>query len=207
MKESYVIDGYNLLHAMGVLLGKVVGPQGLEKARQKLLTSLAEAFGSDAGKLTVVFDAAAAHAVAHAEQTIHGIRVLFAVADQEADDLIERLITQHPHPRHLAVVSDDHRLQRAARRRHAQDMSCGEFLDVVDRQRQPVEGEGPQPPPAKEGPTEEARQMKPSRAETQHWLAEFGHLQQELDRHDLPVRLEKLPPARPAPQKKPPKGS
>ena len=36
MATLYLIDGYNLLHAMGVLQGRV-GPLGLEKARLRLL--------------------------------------------------------------------------------------------------------------------------------------------------------------------------
>jgi predicted RNA-binding protein with PIN domain len=202
MKQTYVIDGYNLLHAMGVLLGRVEGPQVLEKARRQLLDDLAKAFEADAGLLTVVFDAAVAPRRSQPEQTIQGIRVLFAVGGQEADDLIESLITQHPHPRHLSVVSDDHRLQRAARRRQAQDMSCGAFLDLLE-QRGKARGEGPK----SEAPAGDAKQADDSQAEKEHWLAEFGHLQQDLDRHDLPVRLEKLPPARPGKQKKPPAGS
>ena len=49
----YLIDGYNLLHAMGVLRGKV-GPQGLEKARLRLLGLLRGVYGKDAGAVTVV---------------------------------------------------------------------------------------------------------------------------------------------------------
>ena len=198
MKLTYVIDGYNLLHAMGVLLGKVVGPHGLEKARQKLLTALAESFGEETGLLTVVFDAARTPRRSEPEQMIDGIHVLFAVG-QEADDLVESLIAEHPHPKYLAVVSDDHRLQRAARRREARDMSCSDFLDVLDRLRSPKENV-----PLPEEPTEENRDSPLSRAETQHWLQQFGHLQADLDRHDRPVKLVKLPPSRPGPKKKPP---
>jgi predicted RNA-binding protein with PIN domain len=202
MKFSYVIDGYNLLHAMGVLAGRLANPQGLEKARGKLLADLAEAFAVEASLLTVVFDGSAAPRRSDAEQFIHGIHVLFAQGGKEADDLIENLIAEHPHPKHLAVVSDDHRLQRAARRRQAQDMSCSTFLDVVDHCRKKTDGAQP--------PTESAEDVKNpqlSPAETQHWLAEFGHLQQDIDRHDLPVPLVKLPPARPGKIKKPTKES
>ena len=160
LKPTYVIDGYNLLHAMGVLLGKTVAPQGLEKARHKLFDALAESFGDDTGLLTVVFDAAVTPWRAQAEQKIQGIRVLFAVGGQEADDLIEELIATHPDPKHLAVVSDDHRLQRAARRRHAQDMSCSAFLDVLDRP--PASGERPIQLPMP--PTENDKQTQLSHA-------------------------------------------
>ena len=137
----YLIDGYNLLHAMGVLHGQV-GPTGLEKARLTLLGRLHGALGEAAAQVTVVFDAAhAPHGVAE-EQSYHGIQVLFAVQQEQADDLIEDLIRRHSVPRRLTVVSDDHRIQLAARRRHCTVMKCADFLDEVERQRH----DRPQPP-------------------------------------------------------------
>ena len=53
----YLIDGYNLLHAMGVLRGRV-GPTGLEKARRRLLGLLHGSYGDESCRVTVVFDAA-----------------------------------------------------------------------------------------------------------------------------------------------------
>ena len=61
MSATYVIDGYNLLHAMGLLGGRA-GPHGLEKARGQLVGLLRGGFGGQAGAVTVVFDAANAHA-------------------------------------------------------------------------------------------------------------------------------------------------
>ena len=48
-----------------------------------------------------------------------GITVCFAEQYAEADDLIEELIRLDSMLRRLVVVSSDHRLQRAARRRRA----------------------------------------------------------------------------------------
>ena len=53
----YLIDGYNLLHAMGVLHGQT-GPKVLEKARLRLLSMLRGRFEQRTGNVTVVFDAA-----------------------------------------------------------------------------------------------------------------------------------------------------
>ena len=53
----YLIDGYTLLYAMGVLR-KRMGPDGLEKARQKLLGVLHGSFGDESANVTVDFDAA-----------------------------------------------------------------------------------------------------------------------------------------------------
>src|ERR1700731_2755179 len=108
MSVTYVVDGYNLLHAIGIL-GDRVGPGGLEKARARLLGLLAAAFGPESAAVTVVFDAAKALPGWEPEQNHRGLRVIFAVGKQEADDVIERMIRQASAPKSLHVVSDDHR--------------------------------------------------------------------------------------------------
>src|SRR4051794_15010603 len=116
MSATYVIDGYNLLHAMGALGGKA-GPHGLEKARGRLLGMLHGAMGEESSAVTVVFDAAHAPPGSARDQDAHGIHVKFATGKQEADDVIEQLIRQSSSPKTLHVVSDDHRLHQAAKRR------------------------------------------------------------------------------------------
>src|SRR5262245_47942244 len=127
----YLIDGYNLLHAMGVMRVRM-GPSGLERARLRLLGLLAGAYGEEAGDVTVVFDAAHAPPGAEPEQHYHGITVRFAVDEAAADDVIEQLIRKASAPKQLTVVSDDHRIQRAAGRRHCTVMGCGDYLDWLD---------------------------------------------------------------------------
>jgi predicted RNA-binding protein with PIN domain len=161
----YLIDGYNLLHAMGVLAGRT-GPGGLEKARRRLLGLLRGAHGEQAAEVTVVFDAAGAPPGVPAEQEYQGVQVRFALR-READDLIEELIRRDPAPRSLTVVSDDRRLRQAARRRRCPALGCEEYLDELDRRR----------PPRR--PTPDPGAAKPegvSRAETNHWLSEFAGL-------------------------------
>src|SRR5438477_11517341 len=110
---SYLIDGYNLLHAMGLLGGRV-GPTGLEKARLGLMGLLRAVYGEQAATVTVVFDAAHAPPGTPEAEDYQGIHVRFAVRQEQADDLIEALIHRESSPRQLTVVSDDHRIQRAA---------------------------------------------------------------------------------------------
>jgi predicted RNA-binding protein with PIN domain len=165
MAMLYLIDGYNLLHAMG-LVERRRGREGLHKARENLLHMLHASFGSESANVTVVFDAAKPRRGAPAEMEYHGIHVCFAIGMEQADDLIEVLIRKASTPRHLTVVSDDRRLQKAARRHHCLVNGCGDLLDELERRRQP--------PP---GPQQE--QGKPtglSPDETQHWLTEFADL-------------------------------
>ena len=53
----YLIDGYNLLHALG-MVRRQLEPAGLERARRALLEFLKKAHGEEASAVTVVFDAA-----------------------------------------------------------------------------------------------------------------------------------------------------
>src|SRR5207302_6086318 len=75
MSATYLIDGYNLLYAMGVL-GGPVGPHGLEKARLRLLGLLHGSFAEESFTVTVVFDAAAAPAGVAPETDHKGIHVV-----------------------------------------------------------------------------------------------------------------------------------
>jgi predicted RNA-binding protein with PIN domain len=177
MKTAYLIDGYNLIHAIG-LLPKRTGPGGLEKARLALLGLLRGTFGEDSSTITVVFDAAKAPPGSKPEQDYQGVRVHFATSGLLADDVIEDMIRREASPKHLTVISNDHRLQQAARRRQAQVMSCEEFLDVLESRRHP-------PPTLATSAPEKNDTM--TEADAQRWLDEFGHLDKDLD--DLNFRF------------------
>ncbi len=171
---AYLIDGYNLLYAMGVLRGRV-GPHGLEKARQRLLGLLQGALGAEASNATIVFDAAGAPAGAKEEQEYQEIHVRFAVHQEQADDLIEDLIHHDSAPKQLTVVSDDHRLQQAARRRHCPVLGCLDFLEELDRtrRRQKVKS------------AKEPEKEIPSRQDMDRWLRAFADLDNEPEMKEL----------------------
>ena len=170
---AYLIDGYNLLHAMGVLRARV-GPHGLEKARQRLLGLLQGALGAEAPNVTVVFDAAGAPAGAQEEQDYQGIRVRFAVHEEEADDLIEDLIRHNSTPKQLTVVSDDHRLQESARRRQCRVLGCLDFLEELDRTRRVHKTRSA---------TESEKQS--SSKDKERWLRAFADLDNEPEMKEL----------------------
>jgi predicted RNA-binding protein with PIN domain len=128
-----IIDGYNLLHAAG--LGRVrYAPGDLERARHRLLALLCEKLSPvEQMRCTVVFDAGEQAPDAARERRHHEIRVLFAPPGFEADDLIEHLIAEHSSPKQLVVVSADHRIQKAAARRHARPVDSNRFWDRLQR--------------------------------------------------------------------------
>src|SRR5438067_3317177 len=135
----FLIDGYNLLHAIG-LVAKRKGPYGLKWARQRLLRFLHDAFQEKAASVNVIFDASTSPKGSVAEQEHGGVHVTFAVHHHEADDLIELLIRKATTPKELTVVSDDHRIQDAGRRRHCVVLGCAGFLDwLMEHQRQQPE--------------------------------------------------------------------
>jgi hypothetical protein len=160
----YLIDGYNLLHAIGLLRGKA-GPHGLEKARLALLAQLCGALKADAVAVTVVFDASGAPPGAVAEEDYRGIHIYYA-RDGSADDMIETLIQREAMPSQLTVVSDDHRIQQAARRRRCPVLGCLDYLEGREHLRRPKPA-APEASPKPEGMSGE---------EVQHWLHEFADL-------------------------------
>jgi predicted RNA-binding protein with PIN domain len=164
---SWLIDGYNLLHAMGILNGRV-GPNGLEQARRRLL-GLLHATHAQTDDVTIVFDAARAPAGAAETQHFKNILIRFAVAQAEADDLIEELIQYTATPHQLTVVSNDHRIQRAAQRRNCIVLGCEDYLTWIDRQR----GR------RRTAPDVPAKPQRSTAAETEHWLQEFAGLENE----------------------------
>ncbi len=161
---QYLIDGYNLLHQVGLLSGRV-GPAKLDKARRALLGHLSGRLGDEAANVTVVFDALRAPPGADEVLEYQGIRVLFS-RREEADDLIEELIRRAAAPKLLTVVSNDHRIRDAARRRHCPVAECVDFWTTL-RQRKP-EAE-----PVVEG---ESKRERVSRGEAEEWAKEFADL-------------------------------
>ncbi len=162
---SLVIDGYNLLHASGIL-GRGIGPGGLERSRTALLNFLAESL--EPGELSatiVVFDAREAPPGLPRSTVHRGIQVRYASPTGDADETIEQLIMENTAPRKLVVVSSDHRLHRAARRRKARAVDSDVWYHQVLSRR--IARERPQ--------SESAKPAGPfSDVEVRNWLKHFG---------------------------------
>lgn len=192
-----IIDGYNLLNAVGII-GRGIGPGGLERARLALLNFLAESLEpEEIPKTTVVFDSREAPWGLPRTVSHRGISVQFAskypdAGEREtgaepitvgnrkkgggeapvpvfpdADALIEYLILKESSPRKLTVVSSDHRLQRAAKRRRARaidsDVWYAEMLRARRERQESSKDKKPDRPPV------------PLLAEeVEYWLDQFG---------------------------------
>jgi uncharacterized protein len=166
-RGDVLIDGYNVLHAAG-LARRSYGPGEFERTRHRLLKLLAgQLFPRERQRTTVVFDAPEQSLGPSPPTVIHGIRVIYAGGEGDADAVIERLIASNSAPRRLHVISSDHRIQRAARRRRSKFFDSDQFLDRILRRR---------------GPAERARQAEPlekqqgltAPGEVEAWMKAFG---------------------------------
>lgn len=167
-----IIDGYNLLHAAG-LARMQYGPGDLERARRRLLALLAEKLRSDERRrCTVVFDAQQAPGDLPRQFDHHGITVIYALPGQDADTAIEHMIVRHPASRRMIVVSGDHRLQQAAKRRNATPLDSEAFLQELDR-RESISPHKEPPSPA--NPSSPKTQKAPY-GSTEEWQTVFGEI-------------------------------
>ncbi|MEQ8208545.1 MAG: NYN domain-containing protein [Lacipirellulaceae bacterium] len=167
-----IIDGYNLLHQAGIF-GRGRGGSSLQRSREALLRFLAASIEpAELLRTTIVFDAAEAPPGLPRTLTHEGMTVRYASEYEDADALIEELIAAHHSPRSLTVVSSDHRLQRAARRRRANFIDSDHWYAGLVRDRQQAREKSLKPTVSK--PT-----GKLSAAEVQYWLDLF--LVEEFD--------------------------
>lgn len=171
MPDTYIIDGYNLIHALG-MIRKDAGPGGLQASRTQLLRFLAQSFGERSSAVTVIFDARQAPPKLPREQQHHGIAIRFAAKGQTADDLIEALISADAAPKSLIVVSNDARLQHAAQRRQAQAWTHEMLLDFFDKRSDA--SSKPRLPAA-----EKSESLSPE--EARDWQNEFADVENDPD--------------------------
>jgi hypothetical protein len=136
---SFLVDGYNLLHALG-LATRDMPAAAFDSARRRLLDWIADHLNNRAD-VRIVFDAQ--HAPEPTlEMVYRGLRVQFAFA-QTADDAIEAWIATEANPNSLIVVSNDGRVREAARRGDCCYLNCADFIDWLLSHRPP-----PGTPPA-----------------------------------------------------------
>ena len=119
----------------------------------------------------VVFDAANPPADRPDQFRFHDMDIRFAIEYPEADDLIEELIAAHTAPKNLAVVSSDHRVQAAAKRRGSLPLDSQPWFDeLLDSQvRLAVSLGEEQGSGSDEKPTPEIDDQ-----DVEKWMREFG---------------------------------
>jgi len=162
---SLIIDGYNLMYASG-LGADGRGAHPLERSRAALLGFLAAVLPpEELPRTIVVFDAQDPPPDRPRSFFCAGITVQFPRPRGDADTLIEELIRADTAPRQLTVVSSDHRLQKAARRRRARAVDSDVWYHEVLRNRRQREAaaESPAQPP-----------LPLLEEDVDYWLRQFG---------------------------------
>ncbi len=108
--ERLLVDGYNVIHAWPEL--KALLKHSLEDARDRLIDRLAVYSQVTGADVTVVFDAHKTAALASAEETRSGIRVMFTRKGMSADHAIERIAYRLAGDRVPLMVATNDRFQR-----------------------------------------------------------------------------------------------
>lgn len=161
-----LIDGYNLLHATDIF-GDGPGAGSFQRSREALLTFLTTSLTEAERKgSSIVFDAADAPPGLPNHYQVEGLTVIFARDFPDADALIEEMLEDHRAPRSLLVVSSDHRVQRAARRRGAKHTDSERWYAELWQRRIDLRRQQ-----QKAIPEKPVRQL--SAAEIAYWVQEF----------------------------------
>jgi predicted RNA-binding protein with PIN domain len=166
----WLIDGYNVMHAAG-LLGPKLSREGFRRARRRFLDGLADALTVEGdGDVTVVFDASVPPGDFPLSSTYRGIRVVFALGDEDADTRIEYILGHDSNPKSLTVVSSDRRIRQAASRRRARPLIAEAFWDRKDELRLvPSTSTDQQPAIERDAP--------PDAEESEFWLETFRNVE------------------------------
>lgn len=179
---SLIIDGYNLLFAIGISPSRDAADlRLLERARKDLLDFLSVSLPTrEVQRTTVVFDAADAPRGLPATYRYRGLEVRFARGYTSADELIEVLIRKEPAPKQLTVVSSDHRVQQAARRRRATAVDSEPWYESVQRDARRRQPSIKPPPDSSDDKKTAARDETLASSaptdltEVDYWLREFA---------------------------------
>jgi len=131
-KQFFIIDGYNFLHAAG-MIPRTVGPATLGRSRQHLLHFLESRLSfQERQNTTIVFDVHQLKDEIVPHESFAQMRIINAVNYPDADTCIEELIIKHSAPKQLIVVSADHRLHRAAQKRKATAIDSEDFFEYLN---------------------------------------------------------------------------
>ncbi len=124
----WLIDGYNVMHAAGVVDSRTTRER-FRRARKRFLDHLASNLKDLAAETTIVFDAHKPPGDFPVESSYRGMTVIFALSDDTADARIERILARFSTPKALTVVSNDREVRQSATRRKARAIKADEFLD------------------------------------------------------------------------------
>jgi predicted RNA-binding protein with PIN domain len=119
---ALIIDAYNVLHCTHVLPNRYAMISATDLCR------LLEQSRWAGRAMAVVCDGVQKPSEADYEGEVE---LIYAGSGGDADSVIEKMIVESDAPRDLTVVSNDRRIQKAARRRRARSMTSERFLQLL----------------------------------------------------------------------------
>jgi predicted RNA-binding protein with PIN domain len=153
---TFLIDGYNLMFALG-LASKKMSAKKFEMKRREFLDWLAKESKGRGATMRVVFDAQ--QAISPSPESEHkGVQVRFAYRET-ADDEIEKLLAAEPHPEAVTVVSNDSRIRAAGEHRGCATFSCEAFTDWLTERQPTPRPQSSGPPEKPDGPAAEDEEL------------------------------------------------
>lgn len=132
----------------------------------------------EAERTVIVFDAADAPSHLAAQETHRGFVVIYARDCESADECMENMLRNEKDSKSLTVVSSDHRVRLAARKRRASVMTSEEYWRRLDELKEKRASKPKEPPPAPNPKTREelAREQGLDESESAFWMREFAEI-------------------------------
>jgi predicted RNA-binding protein with PIN domain len=128
-----LIDGYNLLYALGFIQPGNRTKRGLEKARDKLIDAIAKRIPPAVRRSTwIIFDSADAPKNLPDTLVKHEMRVFFSRDWLSADEMLQAWISEHSSPKTLVVISSDHAVQRRASARSTTPFDSEHWIEAIE---------------------------------------------------------------------------
>lgn len=118
-----LIDGYNLYH----FARSVYIDDGIDLALTAFVSIIDEWTRRSRQKVTLIFDGSIPPALRQSSASLGSVALEFSGPGSDADSVIERHILTYSAPKLLTIVSSDHRIQKAGRRRHCKILGSDEF--------------------------------------------------------------------------------
>jgi predicted RNA-binding protein with PIN domain len=160
MKRHYIIDGYNLMHAVPEYQSRM--RQDLGGVRDHCILRLSGFSMRENAKITVVFDGCRQKAAAGQVRT--HVRVVFSKPPEKADPVIKRMADKPSPGEERIVVTSDREIVRFARQCGVASLSSSAFARNLSQ------------PAAAKGSVEMKYERGLSTKEVERWMDIFqGH--------------------------------
>jgi hypothetical protein len=122
-----VIDGYNLYH----FARSVYFEDGIDLGLSAFVSILDDWTRRSRQKVKIVFDGSVPPPLRQNPHRYGQMDIEFVGPGTDADSVIEIAIVNYSAPKRLTIVSSDHRIRKAAKRRHCKVKTSDEFWRMI----------------------------------------------------------------------------